>query len=114
MVSQRLAQDPYGFFSSPATPLEPVPPIRPDLRPTSQKIDYQYSRLRPTTTTFGLRVKIPVTIAILIWPLLLAARDIYFGYYEFSPYSAADFFFNAITFAVTGAITVSLWRRGRL
>ena len=113
-VSERLAADPFGFFAA-APLLEPVSLRTPaGQHPTDQRSEYRYSRVRSTTTTFGLWVKIPVTFAILIWPLMVAVWDIHFGFYRFTPNSAGDFFFNAIAFAVCTAITVNLWKRGRV
>jgi hypothetical protein len=114
-VRERLAMDPFGFFAPPPSLPEPVPPGH-QARPgtTSSKPIYRYSRIRATTTTFGLWIKIPVTFVLLVLPVLTAARDIYFGYYKFTVNSAADLLFNAITLAVCVAITRSLWRRGRV
>lgn len=76
--------------------------------PTERK----FTRSRATTTTFGLWVKVPVTLVLIVFPLVTTVWDIHFDSYEFGPNSAADLFFNSLIWAVSVWVTLRLWAKG--
>ena len=103
MRQRLLAEDPFGFraVSPPARPAVPAQRL-------PRTVSRTGTRTRATVTTFGLWVKIPLTFLLIINPLVITVRDVYFGYYEVTPNTAADFFFNGVAWMVCIWITTKL------
>lgn len=101
-----MQEDPFGFASPPSIRVNRS--SSPRLLPAERR----FTRSRATTTTFGLWVKIPVTLVLIVFPLVTTVWDIHFDSYEFGPNSAADLFFNTLIWAVSVWVTVRLWAKG--